>query len=332
MAMRTAVQYWRELGKPHKTHVLGRTTSYHGMTLGALSMSGHAARRKDYGDLLHAFNIGPTPVSWERNDDAETLEVERPEDWLQVIEAHGAQKVAALIVEPIIGAAGGVLVPAVGHLRELRRMCDRLDILLIADEIITGLGRTGSWFACDHDGVVPDMIAVGKGLTSGYTPMAALLLHERIVASMRAGSGSAPFGHTFSGNPLSAATSLAVLRYLQEHNLPDKARENAPRFEAGLKSLAARYPSMANVRGRGMLWGFDLRHPGTGAPPAADQPGTAAFVADCFAAGLVIYPAGIPPRNAAIVSPPLTITTAEIKELFSRLETGLRRFTSRYRG
>jgi adenosylmethionine-8-amino-7-oxononanoate aminotransferase len=329
MAMRAAAQYWRELGKPQKTHVLGRTTSYHGMTLGALSMSGHDIRRRDYGDLLHSFNVGPTPGCWERPSNVRVQEVEDPEDWTPVIESYGAEKIAAIIVEPIIGAAGGVLVPPIGHLQKLRLMCDKLDILLIADEVVTGFGRTGEWFGCQHDYVVPDMIAAGKGMTSGYTPMAALLLCDRIVEAMSEGSNAVPFGHTFSGNPLSAATSLAVLRYMHERKVLENGNTRSPQLANGLRLLAERHRCMANVRGRGMLWGFDLVYPGTDPSLAPDQPNKSVFVADCFEAGLIVYPAGIPPRSAAIISPPLTITEAEVNDLLARLDIGMSRFSAR---
>ncbi|TXL70442.1 aminotransferase class III-fold pyridoxal phosphate-dependent enzyme [Vineibacter terrae] len=326
LAMRAAIQYWREVGQPGKTRILGRQISYHGMTMGALSMSGHPARRKDYGDLLHPFAVGPVADNWGRTAGERPNELESSDAWDKAIAQAGADTVAALIVEPVIGAAGGALVPPIGHLRMLRNVFDRNGILLITDEVITGIGRTGTWFASEHDGVVPDLIAVGKGMTSGYTPMGAVLFHDRIVEAMRQGSGMAPFGHTFSGNPLSAAASLAVLRYIRDNDVLANVKARAAQLQAGLHDLQRRYTALQWVRGRGLLWGFDLRKP----DPAATASTGALFAADCFAEGLIVYPAGIAPRDhAAIVSPPLTITANDMNDLLRRLEAGLRRFTAR---
>lgn len=324
LAMRAAIQYWREVGRPGKTRILGRQISYHGMTMGALSMSGHPARRKDYGDLLHPLAVGPVSEAWTTL--ARPNSVESDDAWEAVIAQAGADTIAALIVEPIIGASGGVLVPPIGHLRLLRDLCDRHDILLITDEVITGIGRTGTWFASEHDAAVPDMIAVGKGMTSGYTPMGAVLFHDRIVTAMRQGSGMAPFGHTFSGNPLSAATSLAVLRYIRDNNVLANVQRRALQLEAGLHDLQKVHAVLHRIRGRGLLWGFDLGQPDGTAIAGANVP----FVADCFTEGLIVYPGGVAPRDcAAILAPPLTITEADLDDLLRRLAAGLRRFTAR---
>lgn len=202
-AIRAALGYWRDRGLPEKTKILGRHTSYHGMTMGALSMSGHPARRPDYGPLLHAFPVAPPVHSYRyaRPDESECEYAERAAaDFEQAIRNEDPQTVAAVIVEPIVGAAGGVLVPPDGYLRKLREVCDRLNVLLIVDEVITGVVRTGDWFACEHEGVVPDMLLVGKGLSGGYAPEGAVLMHEHLVETLRAHSGIAPFGHTFSVN------------------------------------------------------------------------------------------------------------------------------------
>lgn len=326
LCMRTAIQYWRERGQPHKTHVLGRKTSYHGMTMGALSMSGHDARRRDYAELLHPFAVGPTSESWSEAPTEAVADFETSEQWLAMIANYGREKVAAIIVEPIIGAAGGALTPPLGYLKVLREICDSQDILLITDEVITGIGRTGTWFASDHDDVTPDLIAIAKGMTSGYTPMGAVLMRERIVKAMREGSGSAPFAHTFSANPLSAATCLAVMRYIEDHDVLANVKRRAVELEVGLRRLAQKNAVMTKVRGRGLLWGFDLHEPNAATTPGINS----MFVSDCFADGLIVYPAGFAPHdNAAIVSPALTITETELQELLSRLDAGLQRFKAR---
>ncbi|ALM85668.1 aspartate aminotransferase family protein [Bordetella sp. N] len=325
LALRTAQQYWRDRGQPNKTHVLGRAISYHGMTMGALSMSGHDARRADYGNLLHTFAVAPPPYPYRFPLSGTDAEQHGAMVWDRILREYGADKVAAIIVEPVVGAAGGGLTPPVGYLRALRQICDRHDVLLISDEVITGMGRTGTWFACDHDGIAPDMIATGKGMTSGYTPMGAVLFHERIVQGMGDNGKTVPFGHTFSANPLSAATCLAVVNYMRDHKVLDNVAPRARQLEAGLRALAARFPWMADVRGRGLLWGFEfVTDPVRKTPPDPALNANALFTAHCLRAGLIVYTAGIAPlNNATLIAPPLVITEAEMEDLLHRLEQGL---------
>lgn len=325
LAMRTAQQYWRDQGQPAKTHVLGRAISYHGMTMGALSMSGHAARRSDYGNLLHTFAVAPPPYPYRFPlSDTDALD-HGANVWDRIITEYGADKVAAVIVEPIVGAAGGALTPPVGYMRALRDICDRHNVLLISDEVITGMGRTGTWFGCDHDGISPDMIATGKGMTSGYTPMGAVLFHERIIDAFRANGKTVPFGHTFSANPLSAATCLAVVNYMREHDVLANVAARGKQLEMGLRALAEKFTWMVDVRGRGLLWGFEfVTDPQTKAPPDISLNANAVFTAHCFRAGLIVYTAGIAPfNNATLLAPPLVITEAEMNVLLQRLEVGL---------
>ena len=292
--MRTAIQYWRERGQDEKTNVLGQRISYHGMTMGALSMSGHPTRRNDYGNLLHPFSPGRPPYL----DSSSTPSSETGESmvaqWEHILKEFGANQVAAIIVEPIVGAAGGVLIPPVGYLKALRELCTKHDVLLILDEVITGMGRTGTWFACEYEHIVPDIIVTAKGMSSGYTPMGAALMHHRIVDVLQAGSGLAPSGHTFSANPLSAATCLAVVNYMRQHNILENVRARATQLEAGLHELSARFEWMAAVRGRGLLWGFEIvtnRNELT--PPKPEHKANERLVEHAFNAGLIIYPAGI---------------------------------------
>ncbi len=332
LAMRVAIGYWREKGHNGKTHVLGREISYHGMTMGALSMSGHAARRGDYSGLLHNFAVAPAPYAYRSGIPPEEYPDAVAQNWDKILTDYGSEKVAAVIVEPIVGAAGGALTPPAGYLRTLQEICDKHDVLLIADEVITGMGRTGVWYACEHDAVVPDMIVTAKGMSSGYAPMGAVLFREHIVATMAAGSGIGPFGHTFSGNPLSAAACLAVVRFMQNNNVLDNVRERAAQLESGLRALSARYPWMVDVRGKGLLWGFEVVSESvTCSPPAPSLKANERLVQHCFQAGLIIYPAGIAPyNNAAIISPPLIISREEMNVLFERLETGLRTFAQEF--
>ncbi|QOT16803.1 aspartate aminotransferase family protein [Paenarthrobacter sp. YJN-5] len=327
-AIRSAVSYWRERGAPGKVKVLGRNISYHGMTMGALSMSGHAARRPDYGPLLHAFPFAPPAYAYrfaQPGENEEDYALRAARAFEEAIRNEDPGTVAAVIVEPIVGAAGGVLTPPAGYFSQLREICDRLNVLLIIDEVITGIGRTGDWFASSYENVVPDILLMGKGLSAGYSPVAGVLLRSHIVEALREGSGVAPFGHTFSGNPLGAATCLAVLDFMERRNVLANVRQRGKQLEEGLLSLATRYRCLADVRGRGLLWGFEfvMDQESKQAPdPTLGAANT--FVQECLVQGLIVYPAGIAPlNNAVILSPPLVINEEETQVLLAKLEKAL---------
>ena len=329
MAIRAAVGYWNERGRPSKAKVLGRAISYHGMTMGALSLSGHDARRGDYGPLLHPFAVAPPAYAYRfayPGESESDYAARAAAEFEEAILAEGVGSVAAIIVEPIVGAAGGVLVPPRGYMQRLREICDRLDVLLIVDEVITGLGRTGAWFASADEGIVPDIILTGKGTSAGYTPIASVLLRSRVVEAFRDGSGIAPFGHTFSGNPLSAATCLAVLDYIEQNDLLANAQARGAQLEAGLRAIADEYSCVADVRGRGLMWGFEfVMDKESATPPPASRQTAALFVEECFARQLVVYPAGIAPlNNATLLAPPLVISEDEIDLMLSRLRSAVR--------
>jgi adenosylmethionine-8-amino-7-oxononanoate aminotransferase len=326
-AIRLALQYWRERGRATKVKILSRHTSYHGMTMGALSMSGHVARRADYGTLLHPFPAVPPAYCyrcpWGKRPESCALECATA--WEDAILSAGVDTVAAVIAEPIVGAAGGALMPPKGYFDTLRKICDKLGVLLIVDEVITGLGRTGSWFACADEGIVPDLVLTGKGTSAGYTPMASVIIREHIVQELRAGSGTAPIGHTFSANPLSAAICLAVLEYMERHNLLKNSRERGAELLAGLQAFSNRYRHVGDVRGRGLLLGFEFVVDKESREALPATLNTSAFFAQaCLTKGLVVYPAGIPPlNNSIIVCPPLVISAAQVNELLRRLDRAL---------
>ncbi|WOC59505.1 aminotransferase class III-fold pyridoxal phosphate-dependent enzyme [Paenarthrobacter sp. AT5] len=328
-AIRTAVSYWRDSGLPGKVKILGRTISYHGMTMGALSMSGHAARRPDYGSLLHSFSFAPPAYAYRLalpGESEEAYAERAAKAFEEAIKAEDAGTVAAVIVEPIVGAAGGVLTPPAGYFSRLREICDRLDVLLIIDEVITGIGRTGDWFASSYENVIPDLLLIGKGMSAGYSPVAGVLMRRHVVEALGEGSGVAPFGHTFSGNPLGAATCLAVLDFMERGDVLANVRQRGKQLEEGLRSLATRYQCMADVRGRGLLWGFEfvMDQESKEAPDPVLAAATT-FVQECLAQGLIVYPAGIAPlNNAAILAPPLVITEEETRILLAKLEEALR--------
>ncbi|WP_052424047.1 aminotransferase class III-fold pyridoxal phosphate-dependent enzyme [Nonomuraea candida] len=325
-AVRLALQYWQERGQQDRTVFVSRESSYHGATLGAMGLTGHPARRRAVRALLpdwpksapancYSCPFGLTRATC-RLDCARSVE--------EVIMAAGPGRVAAVVIEPVVGASGGAVPAPDGYLREVADICARHGVLLIADEVITGLGRTGRWFGCDAEDVVPDLLVLGKGLSAGYAPLGAVLLGDRVYDAILSGSGQFPLGHTYAANPLSTAVGLAVLRYVREHDLPARARELGPVLAAGLRDVLAARGIAADVRGRGLLLAVDFTPPGP--PHPAMLPGITAaeMVRAARDVGLMLYPAGTTPvPGAVMVAPPLTITRAELDELIELFAAAL---------
>jgi adenosylmethionine-8-amino-7-oxononanoate aminotransferase len=330
LALKLARQYWVEVGRPTKYWVLSRWTSYHGSTLGALSLSGHVLRRQMMNPLLHEFPAVPPAycyrcfagLSYPGCDlrCAEVLE--------SAILRVGPQYVAAFFVEPIVGASGGAIVPPAGYFARVREICDRYEVLLVVDEVMTGFGRTGRNFGVDHWNVIPDIMVLGKGISAGYVPLAGVALAERIYEAIRAGSGRFLTGHTLSNNPLACAVGLAVLRYLRLHNLVQRAVELEPYLGRRLEELALRHHSVGDVRGKGLFWGIEfVRDPGTRQPFDASLDFTGTLVSECFERGLIVYPCrggadGVA-GDAILLAPPLVIAREQIDEMVDILDAAL---------
>jgi adenosylmethionine-8-amino-7-oxononanoate aminotransferase len=218
-AMKIAIQHWQEQGVFRKQKIISRWVSYHGITLGALSMSGHVKRRERFVPLLENYPSVSAPYCYRCpfNQTFPDCQLFCANDLETAIQRIGAEHIAAFIAEPIVGAAGGVIVPPVGYYQQISNICNRHNILFIADEVMTGIGRTGKMFGMDHWGVKPDIIALGKGMSAGYTAIAAALVSDKVMKPILQGSGSIMSGHTYSANPQSAAIALAVLNYIEKH-------------------------------------------------------------------------------------------------------------------
>ncbi|MBO8171329.1 MAG: aspartate aminotransferase family protein [Bacillaceae bacterium] len=326
-AMKIAVQYWQEQGKPTKTRVLSRWMSYHGITLGALSMSGHAARRKRFVPLLEDLPVTSPPHCYRCPLGATypSCHLLCARELENAILRIGADHVAAFIAEPVIGASGGAIVPPKDYYQEIRDICDRHNILFIADEVMTGAGRTGKKFAIEHWGVVPDIIALGKGLSAGYTPLSATLVSESIIDVIRRGSGQVMSGHTFSANPLSTAISLAVMEYMEQHDLIRKAADTGNYLLEQLTGLAHRHPVIGHVRGIGLLCGIEfVANQQTLQPFSPEQKVTYRITERAFEKGLILYPAvgalEDQASDAIMLAPPLIIKKEEIDRIIEILD------------
>ncbi|WP_126427718.1 aspartate aminotransferase family protein [Brevibacillus marinus] len=329
-AQKIAIQYWQERGYPRKNKMLSRWMSYHGITIGALSMSGHVLRRKRFVPLLADYPNVPAPYCYRcpyalSPDSCSSRCLDELETAIQRI---GAENIAAFIAEPVIGAAGGAVVPPAGYYQRVREICDRNQILFIADEVMTGIGRTGRRFGIDHWGVAPDIMTLGKGLSAGYTPLAAALVSEEIVATIARGSGSIMAGHTYSANPQSSAIALAVLRYVEQHRLVENARLQGEYLLRQLKQLAADFSLVGDARGLGLLCALEfVRDKRTKAPFALSEGVGQRIIDRAFAKGLIIYPAlgGIDGQagDAVIIAPPLVISRDELDELIRLLREAI---------
>nr|WP_278254680.1 aspartate aminotransferase family protein [Bacillus pumilus] len=326
-AMKIAIQHWQEQGKAEKNHIISRWMSYHGITLGALSMSGHIARRERFEPLLEKNPVLSPPYSyrsWLPKEEGKQVEW-YVQEFKTVIQRIGKERIAAFIAEPIIGASGAALVPPDGYFEAMKRVCEENDILMIADEVMTGFGRTGKMFAMEHWGVVPDIMVLGKGMSAGYSPIAAAVSADHVIAPILSGSGSVMAGHTYSGNPLSAAVSLAVIRYMKKHQLPERADLSGRYLMNALKDVQTNHFIIGDVRGKGLLIGIEFvadRLSKTPFPAHAQM--THLVVETAKQNGLLVYPASAGEDGvggaAVMIAPPLSITQQEMDELIQLFE------------
>lgn len=326
-AMKIAIQHWQEQGKAEKNHIISRWMSYHGITLGALSMSGHIARRERFEPLLEKNPVLSPPYSyrsWLPKEEGKQVEW-YVQEFNTVIQRIGKERIAAFIAEPIVGASGAALVPPDGYFEAMKRVCEENNILMIADEVMTGFGRTGKMFAMEHWGVVPDIMVLGKGMSAGYSPIAAAVSADHVIAPILSGSGSVMAGHTYSGNPLSAAVSLAVIRYMKKHQLPERADLSGRYLMNALKDLQTNHFIIGDVRGKGLLIGIEFvadRLSKTPFPAHAQM--THLVVETAKQNGLLVYPASAGEDGvggaAVMIAPPLSITQQEMDELIQLFE------------
>ncbi len=311
-AMKTAVQYWQEKGFPSKQQFITRWKSYHGITVGALSLSGHPLRRQRFESTLEKY---PRLKADLENDTLEKL----TEEFVQVIESIGANHIAAFVAEPIVGAAGTALTPQAGYYQEMKKVCEHYQILFITDEVMTGLGRTGTWFGIEHWNTTADIVAIGKSLGAGYAPIAATLMTDEILEPIKNGSGLIMSGHTYSGHPLSCATANRVLEIIEEEQLLDNVNTQGEYIKQQLNVLKENYPVIQHVRGKGLMLGVEF--------DPARKGFQQKLIERCFQNGLLVYPSVGGPEgkdeNGILVSPPFIISRSEADELLAKLVQSL---------
>ena len=323
--MKLVRQYWIEVGRSDKYKVISRWTSFHGNTTGALALGGHTGRRKHYHPLfLHTPHIEPAycyrcPFGREPAE----CDLECADQLERTIKYEGPDAVAAFIAEPVVGATAGALVPKNGYWQRIRAICDHYDVKLIADEVMTGVGRCGRNFCLDHWGVVADLIVTAKGLSSGYTPIGAVIVKEDIHKAIQEGSGSFVHGHTYSQNPLSTAIAAAVIRYIEEHKLVERSGKMGAYLLQKLQDLLP-LDIVGDVRGLGLFAGIELvRDKRTKATFDPALKVSAKVAQAAFANGLITYPGsgGADGINGdhILLAPPFVIERDQIDELVAIL-------------
>lgn len=326
-AIKLARQYFLEIGQPDRSRVIARRQSYHGNTLGALSAGGNAWRRAQFAPMLiEMSHIAPCYEYAEKPDGESSFDYgQRAANELEAeILRLGPETVMAFIAEPVVGATLGA-VPAVdGYFRRIREICDQYGVLLILDEVMCGMGRTGHLFACNHDGVAPDILCIAKGLGAGYQPIGATLCTDQIYNAIRNGSGFFQHGHTYVGHPVATAAALAVVRELTSRDLPARAREMGGILQARLEVAFGQHPNVGDIRGRGLFRGIELvADRGTKTPfdPALGVAGKIKKAA--FEAGLICYPMSgtRDGKNGdhILLAPPFIIEEAQLDELVEKL-------------
>ena len=326
-AIKLARQYFIEKGQPQRSRLIARRQSYHGNTLGALAAGGNAWRRAQFAPLLiDVSHIAPCYAYREQRAD-ESLEAYglRAADALEAeILRLGPETVMAFMAEPVVGATMGAVPPAPGYFRRIREICDRHGVLLILDEVMCGMGRTGSLFACEQDGVTADILCIAKGLGAGYQPIGAMLVSGAIYDAVAEGSGFFQHGHTYIGHPVATAAGLAVVRAILERGLVERVRTQGATLSAALHDRFGQHPHVGDIRGRGLFMGLELVEDRETKAPLDPARGTAAKIKKAaFEAGLICYPmAGTIDGKRGdhiLLAPPFIIEDAQIGELADKL-------------
>jgi adenosylmethionine-8-amino-7-oxononanoate aminotransferase len=260
-ALKLARQYFVETGHKQRRHIIARKQSYHGNTLGALAIGGNEWRRAQFAPLLiEVSHIAPC-YAYRGQRDGETLEAygRRMADELEEeILRLGPDQVIAFIAEPVVGATLGTVPAAPGYFKRIREICDRHGVLLILDEVMCGMGRTGTLYACEQDGVVPDIVCIAKGLGAGYQPIGAMLTNAKIYDAIVGGSGFFQHGHTYLGHAAACAGALAVQKAIKERNLLAKVKTLGKGLEERLRGRFGNHAHVGDIRGRGLFWSIEL--------------------------------------------------------------------------
>ncbi|MDC8758602.1 aspartate aminotransferase family protein [Janthinobacterium fluminis] len=330
-AMKLARQYAVESGQGERGVFIARRQSYHGNTLGALALGGNAWRRQPFAPLLiDVPHVAPCyeyrgRAPGQSQDDYTAALLAELE---AAIVAAGPHRVLGFCAETVVGATAGAVPPTPGYFKGVRALCDKYGLLLMIDEVMCGMGRCGSLYAIEQEGVLPDLVALGKGLGAGYQPVGAVLARRHIVARLREGSGAFQHGHTYTAHPVAAAAALAVQEVLAGERLVEAAAQRGASLMARLRAAFGAHPHVGDIRGRGLLLGIELVRERDGKQPFEPELKLHAAVKECaLARGLMVYPMGgtVDGRRGdhILLAPPFIASEADLSEIVSRLEDAL---------
>jgi len=329
--LKIALQYHSARGEASRRRFIARERSWHGNTLGALAVSGFRDRRLPFeGALVEASHLSPVnayrpPAGVKPENLAEHCANELEQE----IARLGAEHVAAFIFEPVVGAAGGAVPAPPGYAKRVREICERTGVLMIADEVMCGAGRCGTWRALEHDGVVPDIMSVAKGLGGGYLPLGAAIYHERLWQPMQARHGGLMTGHTFTAHTTACAAGVAVQTIVERDKLVERVAKEGPRLMGMLREAVGDLPFVGDIRGRGFFIGIELVADRASKEPYDPALQLFARVRDkSFANGLICYPAGGNVDGVkgdhVIIAPPYNASESELGEIVDKLATSLK--------
>ncbi|MBR0685573.1 aspartate aminotransferase family protein [Bradyrhizobium manausense] len=331
-SIKLARQYFIERGEPQRQHFIARRQSYHGNTLGALAAGGNAWRRAPYAPLLSAAFSHVTPAfAYHEKHDGESdaqfvarLAAELEAEFVRL----GPNTVAAFLAEPVVGATAGAVTAPDGYFKAVREICDRYGALLILDEVMCGMGRTGTTHAWQQEGISPDIQAIAKGLGGGYQPIGAMLASGKIIDTIRSGSGAFQHGHTYLAHPLACAAALAVQDVIREDNLLEQVKQRGRQLEQRLTERFGNHRHVGDIRGRGLFWAIELvadRASRTSFDPALKL--NQKIKAEAFANGLGCYPGGGTVDGIrgdhVLLAPPYIASADEIDQIVDKLGTAV---------
>ncbi len=330
-AIKFARQYAVESGQGSREFLIARRQSYHGSTLGALAAGGRESNRRGFEPLLAPVrHVSPCYEYRDRKDDetqegyAQRLAAELENEIIKL----GPQRVFAFIAETVSGATLGATTPVPEYLRLVRDICDRHGILLILDEVMCGMGRTGTLWACEQEGVIPDIACIAKGLGAGYQPIGATLCSDKVIEAVRSGSGAFAHSHTYIGHPTACAGALAVQRAVRERGLLAQVRARGAYFEKQLRTRFAEHPHVGDIRGRGLFWGVELVADRAGKTPFDPALKLHARIkAAGMQEGLLCYPMGGAADGKrgdhVLLAPPFIVSESHLDEIVGALERAI---------
>lgn len=331
-AIKLARQYHVERGEPERRHLIARRQSYHGNTLGALSAGGNEWRREPFRPLLiDVTHIDPC-YEYRLREEGESPEEygRRAADLLEAeIQRLGPGNVMAFMAEPVVGATAGALTPAPGYFKRIREICDIHGVLLILDEVMCGMGRTGTLFACEQDGIAPDIVCIAKGLGAGYQPIGGMLCTAEIYRTIAEGSGFFQHGHTYLGHPVACAAGRAVVSAVLNRGLLGRVKAQGVKLTAALHERFGQNPHVGDIRGRGLFQALEFVADRETKAPFDPALGVNAKVKKAaFEAGLICYPMGgtVDGRSGdhVLVAPPFIIEDDQITELVDKLDIAVK--------